>query len=1064
MFLNLALACALAKSFLAGPNATLTGRVTDTVGEVIAGVRVEVTNTETNVVFSGETNEAGLYIVPNLPPGTYRVILQKFAFRTVTMTDVELHAQDIISLSVSMELGSVVQSITFEGGAPLIDASPARGGNFLSREVRGLPLVSLSPLSLARMLPGVAVPAGSTVYTTLPGGAATMFSVNGQRLRGNNYLLDSTENNDIAFTGVAQPFDIADAVEEISVETGNSGVEFGRATGGVFNVITKSGTNDMHGTLLWRYQSHRFNSVSNMDKLNRTPQAPFNWNVYGFTLGGPVRRGKTFFFGAFQGNRVRYDSGFPLVVPTEATARTLVTLFPDNPRLDLYLGLLGGLRGSANPFVLPLGKDPLTGIDRGVAEFASATQPVHQSGGGPQWMIRMDHNFSEVHRLAFRYVQDSRMDSPVVGGGSAEQRPASVYFPGFVTDRVAQNQNALFIDQYSLSPAWTNELRFSYARQNSDTRRISPQSVPLAWTLPRINFPPVDSPGVPPHLLSYRRVQNLLVQDTQTYLKGRHTYRYGVEFLRQLADQFPDSYTNGNIVYSAAAGYSAFANFLDDFSGPSGNIRKNFDATVFHPDQFHQTYFFQDAWLPAPSLSLTLGLRYENFGQPANALRYPAFSGFDPEKFFEPNRVNTDNNNFGPSFGLAWSPSFRSGWLGKLFGEGSTVWRGGFQISYDAFFTQMISLLMATSPPNELFIEVMPSQSGRGETNWSAQLPVESRPISLLDPQRGALETNFRSPYTERWSLGFQRQLSSKLLLEGSYVGSESHKLTTWESANPLMPDGQRLHPDFGVRDIRTSQGNSAYHAMQWRVERRFSRRFQGAVSYTWSRSIDSTSEGVGAINEQTLGANRTWIPIAQGGLKLDRGRSDFDRTHALTLSYLWAMPGPSNGSWKHVLGGWSLAGITSFQSGAPFTVHESGPGPNRPDISNPNASLNSRGVLDASCPTGYRNPDTNSCVSRADVHWVQSSHGLPNPSSVGRNTLQTGGINNFDVRLSKFFQLGEQRRLEFSWEAFNALNHPQYTQVPERSVVSSAPSRFLNRDFTNSGIRTMWVQVKLIF
>lgn len=173
-----------------------------------------------------------------------------------------------------------------------------------------------------------------------------------------------------------------------------------------------------------------------------------------------------------------------------------------------------------------------------------------------------------------------------------------------------------------------------------------------------------------------------------------------MEFLRQLSDQLPDAYFNGQIVYSAAAGYSAFANFLDDFSGSSGNIRKNFGATVFHPDQFHQTYFFQDAWLPAPSLSLTLGLRYENFGEPANALRYPAFSGFDPAKFLEPNRVNTDNNNFGPSFGLAWSPSFRSGWLGKLFGEDSTVWRGGFQISYDVFFTQMISLLLATSPPN----------------------------------------------------------------------------------------------------------------------------------------------------------------------------------------------------------------------------------------------------------------------------------------------------------------------------------------------------------------------------
>jgi hypothetical protein len=184
----------------------------------------------------------------------------------------------------------------------------------------------------------------------------------------------------------------------------------------------------------------------------------------------------------------------------------------------------------------------------------------------------------------------------------------------------------------------------------------------------------------------------------------------------------------------------------------------------------------------------------------------------------KPNRVNTDNNNFGPSFGLAWSPSFRSGWLGKLFGEDRTVWRGGYQISYDAFFTQMISLLLATSTPNAISAFFLDTQrTARGTGNWFAQLPHAPSAPSLLDAQQGALEKNLRSPYTERWSFGFQRQLSTKLLLDGSYVGSVSHKLTTWASVNPLQPDGQRLHPDFGLREIRTSQSNSSYHAMQWR-------------------------------------------------------------------------------------------------------------------------------------------------------------------------------------------------------------------------------------------------------
>ena len=171
---------------LAGPTATLSGRVTDTSGGVIARVKVEATNVETNVTFPGETNAEGLYNIPNLPPGTYRVIVQKFAFRTIVKPDVELHVQDVISLNFSMEVGSVAESVTVEGGAPLIQASSARGGNFLSNEVRDLPLVALNPLSLARTLPGAIELPGTYLFRR---GPESSFSVNGQRFRANNYLL-----------------------------------------------------------------------------------------------------------------------------------------------------------------------------------------------------------------------------------------------------------------------------------------------------------------------------------------------------------------------------------------------------------------------------------------------------------------------------------------------------------------------------------------------------------------------------------------------------------------------------------------------------------------------------------------------------------------------------------------------------------------------------------------------------------------------------------------------------------------------------------------------------------
>ena len=1053
-----------AACLLAGPTATLTGRITDPSGGVIPGVKVEATNVETNVMFPGETNAEGLYNIPNLPPGTYRIIVQKFAFQTIVKPDVELHVQDVIALHFSMEVGSVVQSVTAEAGAPLIQATPARGGDFLSSEVRSLPLVGLNPISLARTLPGAIEPAGSFLYGR---GADSTFSVNGQRIRSNNFLLDSTENNDISLTGIAQPFNIADAVEEVSVQTGNFGVEFGRAAGGILNVVTKSGTNSLHGTLPWRYQSQLFNSVSNVDKLNQTPRSVFSHNVYGFTLGGPVRRDKTFFFAGFQQDTLRYMQNFPLVAPTESAVSSLRSSFPSNPRLDLYLGFLGSLRGTASPISLQLGDDPLTGVNRGAAQFATAPLALPVSNGGPQWLARLDHNLSDQHRLAFRYIYDFRTNSP-----------SGISFPGFVVDKAARNQNLLFTDLYTFSPAWTNEFRFSYARQQADDGRISPQSVSQALTLPRISIPQIETPGINSNSLQFRQADNLLFQETQTKLSGRHTFRYGVEFLNQIANQRAGTFFTGTITYTDAPGYSAFANFLDDFSGPSGAIRKDFGTNVFHPDQFHQTYFFQDTWLAAPSLSLILGLRYENFGQLANALRYPAFSGFDAEAFFRPSRVNTDNTDFGPAFGLSWSPSFRSGWLGKLFGEAKTVWRGGYQISYDAFFSQALSAPLASQPPNGLSTKITAPAANRGLPNFFDRIPESASAPSILDSQIGALEKNFRNPYTERWSFGFERQLSRKIVVEGSYVGSESHRLTTFENANPRQLDGQYLHPDFGPRTIRTSQGNSSYHAMQWRFDRRFARGFQLNASYTWSKNLDSNSEGVGRPGDQapvqTPGNNLTSVPVAQGGLKLDHSLSDYDRAHRLTVAYDWEIPGPAGGFWKRALGGWSLAGISTFQSGAPFTVangivrSNAGGSGDRPDIGNPSAPLNSRAVLtptsgSQSCATRYRNPDTGECVTPADVHWIQGI-GLPNAATVGRNTLHAGGVNNFDVTLTKSFQIRESRRLDFRWEALNALNHPQFTQIPQASVVGAPAARFLNRDYTDSGIRSMWAQVKFVF
>ena len=929
---------------------TVTGTVLDSSGAVVAGVHVSLRRADTGGKLSTTSNDAGIYRFDAVDLGVYELQATRPGFRTYLGTGINVEANRVTSLDPRLEVGATETRIEVNGESSelLVKDGPLRGGNFQPRELRGLPLTGLSPLSLTRTLPGATDAAGSTtpsgLANTYPGAA---FSMNGQRPRGNNFMLDGTDNNNIWMTGAEQAFTIADAVQEVSVQTSNFSVEFGRAGGGVFNVITKSGTNDLHGTLLWRYQSERFNSVSNVDKLNGLSQAVFSDNIFGFTAGGPIRKDGTFFFAGFQQEYRHSTSNNPMQIPTADAVSRLQSLFPNNPRLDLYLSTLGNLRGTGALFDVPLGVDPQTGVDRGKVQFAIGSYVFPAIHDGPQWLGRIDHYQSEVHRLSFRFSYDSRLTLPCFCGSTTQK----VSFPGFVSVQELRHANVVFADSYTFGPSYTNEFRFSYERPDAKLGTTWPGSVPLALTLPSISIGSGSSSVSAPGLGSdgqFYYGNNLLFQETQTKLRGSHALRYGLELLRENITEAPLAATLGNVAFTQSGDYSAFANFLDDFSGPSASTNRIFGATPFHPDQLRQSYFFQDNWKMTPTLSLTLGLRYENSGQPANSLSYPAFPGFDPSVFLVRHEVHRDNLDFGPAFGLAWSPHLdTSGWLARLFGSGKTVWRGGYQISYDAFFTQLMTNV-AAGTPNAINTTTIAPNTGRGSPNWFEQLPTSAASPSLTDTQN-ALDPNLRNPYTERWSFGFERQLPQRVFLDVSYVGSESHHLLTHADWNPRLLTGVRLHPDYGQVLVIDNEGNSSYHALQVRADRRFNRGFQLAASYTWSKTIDSTSDTVAGNDLQAPAGNDiTSVSISQRRLKLDRGLSDFDRTHRLTVTYIWAIPGPHSGWTRNALGGWSVAGITTLQSGTPFTVgngsdrNNDGFFQDRPDIGNPNAPLNS--------------------------------------------------------------------------------------------------------------------------
>jgi hypothetical protein len=585
---------------------TVSGTILDPTGSVLAGAHVTLTGVDTGVKLSTTSNDAGVYRFDAVDLGIYELQVAHPGFRTYVGAGITVEANRVTTVDPRLDVGTAETRIEVNGESSemLVKDSPQRGGNFEPRAVRDLPLPGLNPLWLTGTLPGATNAAGSSILSGVAG--SMQFSINGQRPRSNNFMLDGTDNNDIWLTGEEQIFNIGDAIEEVSVQTGNFSVEFGRATGGVLNVITKSGTNNLHGTMVWRFQSQRFDSVSNMDKLYGIEQAVFTENIFGFTAGGPIRKNRTFFFTAFQQQYDRSTSNNPMQIPTADAVTRLQSLFPNNSRLELYLGALGSLRGTGAPFTVGLGVDPQTGINRGPVQFAAASYVFPSVNDGPQWLGRIDHYQSEAHRLSLRFSYDSPLTLPCLCGSAG----GLISFPGFVRQQAFSHDNVVFTDSYTFSPNYTNEFRFSYERPDAELGTTWSGSVPAALILPAITITGAAAPGLGNNGQLYYG-NNFLFQETQTKLNGGHAFRYGVEFVRQNLTETPQAATSGSVAFlpSTPLAYSAFANFLDDFSGPSSSIRRVFGAAPFHPDRLRQSYFFQDNWKATPTLTLTLGLR-----------------------------------------------------------------------------------------------------------------------------------------------------------------------------------------------------------------------------------------------------------------------------------------------------------------------------------------------------------------------------------------------------------------------------------------------------------------------
>jgi len=1086
----------------------VSGTVTDPNGAVVAGAEVVLTNEATNVERTISTSSGGFYRFDAVDLGTYSVRVTASGFARTTKTGVPVSANQTSSVDIGVSVGEqeVTVEVTGDAGIQLQTESAVRSGNITTQQITELPITN--PVGLALNLPGVS--------SNRSGFGIGSFVVNGARSRSNNFLIDGTENNDISVAGQGFQITNQDAVQEVSVQTGNFDSEFGRAGGAVVNVITKGGTNKFHGTLAFEYDSSADDALTAAQSRNPTiiargrrlsetqfiPSATLGGPLFlpNFGEGGPVfntNRDKNFFFIAYEETRFRQPGGqITLIVPTAAGRAKLQQFAGANPFLTNYLAATAAT-------IAPVSDRPAISLDqigqpvnRGSVDIGPFFRSFDTTFTGKQFQIRTDHRITNKDQLTFRYLQDTQ----------AQPLGSEIAFPGFDSDFASQFKNFLIAETHVFSSTLTNELRLAYNRIVYDFFLADPSGVQA--TLPLITpGNGLSSLGSATNLPQGRIANNYQIQDTMTKISGNHTFRFGIDYLRQISTQIAPANLRGSITYAGTSQWNALANFVDNFGG-TGAASKTFGNNKYHPSLHRIALFGHDRWKLTRDLTLTMGLRWESFGSPMNTIPTPAFTGLfnvDPVTrlgpYSQPNKVEADRNNFSPSVGFAWSPSFEKGVFGFLFGEKKSVIRAGYNIGYDSFFNNIASNAAASSP-NQVITTITSTLTGpnpRGLPNFSSQFPANAATLSALSAQTLIIQ-NLVNPYYQRWSFGMQRELPFKLIMDVSYVGSKGTKLFVNEDLNPLVRPELRITPINpqtglpvttalsgrldniqGSRLVRTNGGDSNYHSGQLEIRRRFANNFQLTGAYTWSKLISNADEVFAAGLGSTL--QQTSIPSVFGGLRLDRSLSINHREHRASFTYILMSPFFKNqqGFLGRILGGYQVGGVTQFESGVPITIVNNfdsdgvGGALDRPSY-NPNGIRNLRAFPITNAQgfiTSYINPSTGQTIDPATAMYIVNpayTAGLAGTQvrvgTLGRNTETSAGVNNTNLALIKRTRISERVFIDAKAEMFNAFNHPQFGAGSTNAGLTTNATTWLQpiNPTSSGGAREIRYQVKLIF
>jgi hypothetical protein len=1089
--------CALTLLWLAATaqaqfKASIQGTVKDTSGAVISGATVTVTNQETNRSQQVTTGDEGFYRVTGLAPGRYTVSAELAGFKKRVLQDIIINAEEAQGVDLILEAGQVTESVTVEAtpDTTRLDTEHANIDRAITtQEIRRIPQVGRDPYELIRLTPGVfgsgarGANGGSVGLpnTTGPGGSDTsIFQVenqvpitaNGQRVSANNYQIDGVSVNSLGHGGAAVVTPNQESVKEMRVLASAYSAEYGRNSGAQVQVVSQNGTNEFHGSAVFKYNDPDLNAFNKFGDIFGGPFQRVNrrFRQFGGSVGGPIIKDNLFFFFSYEGLRERTTDTITKFVETPEFRQAVISARPNSeiatvfstpgiePRIigtvratcadftaqgrpcrEVPGGLdIGSLTGSTGQYV-SLGNPSGGGLDN-VPDILLAVIGVPNRARGDQYNTRIDFNRGTTDQFAVSTYFTKRDDTQGDAGGQGRPIGDLRFNP--------LNSAATVTWIRTISPTMLNEARVNFTRFSVDQVEGSSET---NFGIPRIEVEGLPLPGGERIRLGAPRAettpgifaQNTFeVRDVLSKLFGTHALRIGGE-IRKEQD-------NNNLAGGARPVFSFVGLFnlanetpifeainLDPNTGLPADAQRYFRTSAY-------AFFVQDDWKVRPNFTLNLGLRYEYFTplrEKRDRISNLELSPGDlansrvvvTDELFEP-----DRNNFAPRIGFAWSP-------GRF--EDRLVVRGGFGIAYN----RTPNILFANTRGNPPFFARFNICCGTAPTDFGTPfvggrilfaLGADNSPFSFprnpvliqgIDPETGGVANNTVEIYgTERelpnayvysYSLDTEYQLPAQFIAGLGYQGSSSHKLIRIADLTLLFPTNPRFDPVFFIiPDV-----NANYNAMLARLSRSFARGFRFDAVYRWSKSIDTLSfEGPGGETNQTFPADQS----------TERGPSDYDVRHHFVLSGLWDLPilrGRSD--WVgRAFGGWQINGIFTRHSGFPWTP-KIGPALRQPSGKffgpiRPRAYFGGAGddTSDEAFLTGSNFPGGGASFFDITVAGDPPTI-LLNPPGIGRNSFRGPKYSSLDLSLVKqtalsgIPRLGEAANLELRVNFFNAFN-----------------------------------------